>query len=368
MADLQLRLNNDMLVVEGSLRAILEREGALTGESELRAADAEAAGLICEDARAAELAGSIEYLNILDEELVCSAHERYVMAGAQCALTNTVAASRPALAALGLGEHVEQINRVAVRAAHQAGFQHVLACVGSVMPNAGPVPDTDRAFAHYSEQIRALVDEQPDAIILVDFTDLGDIQAAVRAAQRSSDLPVIVGLGMAADGSLLTSGEGLEQAVAAVEASGVSVVGIGSGLTIEELLPLSSRLAQATQLPLYACIEPPAANIAHPSLAADDSYLIQASHGAHATCVSNEACPSQVSHGTHAMQIPYPDHTEEIATAAVHLRQIGVQFIGVGKGSVPADCGALFAAIGALPVVQKRPAFLTTKERKVALR
>ena len=191
MADIELRLGSDVLVVQGAMGTMFEAAG-FGGPGET----------------------CYPFLNLTEPETVEELHRRYLAAGADCAVTNTFLATSSRLAPYGLLAYAEQINREGVRLARGVGFQHVLAAVGpcgvevepgsglaalaaseapdgAVYPPEACAPGYGAAVEQYAEQIAALACEGPDAVLLETFTDLDDILAAVDAARRVCDLPVM---------------------------------------------------------------------------------------------------------------------------------------------------------------------------------
>lgn len=103
MADIDLRMETQVIVVQGAMGTMLLGMG---------------------------FEGCLPFLNLTEPETVEDLHRRYREAGADCAVTNTFLATPDRLAAYGLEAQAEQINRVGVRLARRAGFPHVLGSIG----------------------------------------------------------------------------------------------------------------------------------------------------------------------------------------------------------------------------------------------
>lgn len=154
MPDVSLRFHKDMLVV---------------------------APLLTLEALDANMDGSepLEYFNILDEELVREAHERYKLAGAQCVLTNTRRAHCSALRVFGLEDAFEDINIKGVSLAREAGFEHV---IGVLEPVAKEV---------LLEQAAILAAQNPDALMLLGEANEPELAELIAELRALTSLPLI---------------------------------------------------------------------------------------------------------------------------------------------------------------------------------
>jgi len=198
MPDLRLRLNKDMLVVAPLLTwQLLDMD---MDENEC-----------------------LEYLNILDEEVVRETHRRFRLAGAHCTCTNTLKANRINLQAFGLEEALVDVNRLGVQLAHEAGFEHVLATVC--------LAETEILL----EQVAALLPEDPDAIWLVGKAEGDELNAAIDSIKNQTSLPLIAA---AIDGSSKTQGADIIYTM---------------GKTLEESLEELRSLTQHYTEPLMIC-------------------------------------------------------------------------------------------------------------------
>ncbi|GHU10183.1 5-methyltetrahydrofolate--homocysteine methyltransferase [Betaproteobacteria bacterium] len=296
MADIALRFDKDVLVLEGAMGTMLQKEGIPSDEC-------------------------AEMLNIMDPELIQTIHQRYQMAGAQCAITNTFGASRSKLDEYGLGEHTVEINRAGVRLARNSKAQHVLADVGPCGKVLEPIGKAtfDEVYKIYAEQIKALAAENPDAILIETMVDIADARCALIAAKDVCDLPVIVSCTFDAGGRMELSGTPPEAAAVILEALGASAVGMNCGVGPQSMLPLLQRMAATTTLPL----------------------LVQ----------PNAGMPYVDEHG----DTRFPGTADEMAEYAGKFRQLGAQLIGSCCGTTPTFTGAIYAAVGDTDVVS-RPA------------
>ena len=153
MPDLQLRFKKDMLTVAPLLTVPLLDETLDEAEN-------------------------LEYFNILDEDLVRETYLRFRMAGAECALANTLQANALALEAFGLTDALCDINRAGIRLAREAGFEHVIA------------PLLATAEEVLCEQAQTLLLEMPDAFYLVGTDDDCALKCAIDTLKTMTDVPI----------------------------------------------------------------------------------------------------------------------------------------------------------------------------------
>jgi methionine synthase I (cobalamin-dependent) len=171
--------------------------------------------------------------NLEDPGLVREIHEDYIRAGADVVIANTFPTNRPALAAAGHGDRVEEANRAAVTAALEARERagRPVAVAGSMslwgphdrLRAAEPPPES-HVLAVYSEQAAMLADAGVDLIVLEMFD--ARWTGALRAA-RGTGLPVWLGVWTepGPDGELRApTGRGFEQDLPALIDDGVEAV------------------------------------------------------------------------------------------------------------------------------------------------
>lgn len=168
-----------------------------------------------------------EELNVTDPEKIVAAHVAYVEAGADVIQTNTYAANRMKLAKYQLDDQVLEINRAAVRLARKAAKQEtfVLGTIGGIRSVQFEEVEIQEVQDVFLEQMKALVSEGVDGLLLETFYDLEEAKLAVSLARSLTDLPVIAHLSIAEIG-VLQGGKLLEEAFAELEGLGADLVGI----------------------------------------------------------------------------------------------------------------------------------------------
>ncbi len=281
MPDIIDRLGRDILVIDGAMGTMLHRAGMPPEQCP-------------------------EQLNVTNPEMVRQIHHDYVLAGANTATSNTFGGTRVKLAEYGLDDRVEELNRAGVRVARESGAEHVLGDVGPTGLVLEPLGRAtfDEVFELFAEQVRALAAERPDAIMLETFTDIAEARCALLAARSVTDLPVFVSLTYDSNGRMPLSGTTPETAAVILEACGASAIGMNCGIGPEQMLPLVSRLAAATRLPVFA--QP------------------------------NAGLPTLVDGHTH-----FPGTPDEMGTFAAAAAEAGASMVGSCCGSTPSFTGAI---------------------------
>jgi len=166
------------------------------------------------------------------------------------------------------------------------------------------------AQALFAEQVRGLVEGGIDLVLIETMSDLGEVEAAVRAAQEvAPGLPIIVTLSF--DTKLRTMmGVTPAAAVEALAALGVTGVGANCGRGPGELETVMGQMAQARP----------------------DGLLLVAQ--------SNAGLPQLVGD-----RFEYDARPAEMAEHALRLRALGVDIIGACCGSTPDHVHAMREAV-----------------------
>jgi methionine synthase / methylenetetrahydrofolate reductase(NADPH) len=203
-------------------------------------------------AKGVSLEANFEHLNLVRPELVLELHAEYLAAGAQVIETNTFGANLVKLSAIGLGGKVAEINRQGALLARRAAAGRDVFVAGSVGPlGRGKAELTpEQAGECFRAQTLALAEGGVDLLILETFSELEELEWAVRAAKETG-LPVVSSLAFG-EGSRLSGGFGAEEAALRLVAAGADLVGANCGAGPLELLATLRRIAAVTELPLAA--------------------------------------------------------------------------------------------------------------------
>ena len=198
---------------------------------------------------------SFEALNVTRPEPVGEVHRAYVQAGADIVETNIFGANREKLRGYGLEDRLVDINVAGVRLARQAvgssGF--VAGAVGPLGVTVGGNGCTtvETADGYFTEQAVALLDSGVDLLVLETFADVEELETAVRAVARLSDVPVVAQVSTGANG-LSDDGVAPEHFAVSLMAHGATIVGVNCGGGPAATLEVVERMAEATTGPLSA--------------------------------------------------------------------------------------------------------------------
>lgn len=136
---------------------------------------------------------SLDGINLSDARVVVQIHRSYVKAGADVIETNTFAANRLKLARAGLETSFEEINRVGVRLAREAASDTTY-IAGAVGPSGlwDKASSEERAPLTEAlvEQALVLIDEGVDLVVFETFGWCEELETAVRALRKVSDIPI----------------------------------------------------------------------------------------------------------------------------------------------------------------------------------
>jgi methionine synthase / methylenetetrahydrofolate reductase (NADH) len=257
---------------------------------------------------------SFDELNLTQPTIVEEIHRSYIAAGAELVETNTFGANRIKLARHGLEKKVRDINFRAVKLAREAReiSGEPVFIAGSVGPIGQQLEPIGRitiaqATSAFEEQIAGLLEGGADLLVLETFTNLPELLAAVSAAKKTADLPIVAQMTFAEDG-LTLSAEEPSEVVQALQRAGVDVIGVNCGVGPQVALQVLEAMRQQTTLPLSG--QP------------------------------NAGLPARVEGRFFYFATP-----EYFATFARQAADLGVSYIGGCCGTTPAHIAAMRAAL-----------------------
>ena len=196
---------------------------------------------------------------VLDNpQAVLDVGRSYAAVGPDILMTNTLGGTRIKLARIGLADRVEEVNRHAVELSQQAadGRMPVWASVGSTGEFLAPLGTVteDEMTEVFAEQVAALLAGGAEGFVIESMIDLGEAQAALRAAKQHSDLPAVVSMTFekGARGYATIMGVRPEQAAEELQAAGADIVGSNCGHGVREMVEVIALMGPATDLPLWA--------------------------------------------------------------------------------------------------------------------
>ncbi|MCP4897444.1 MAG: methionine synthase [bacterium] len=256
-----------------------------------------------------------EAVNLENPETLAEIASLYLNAGADIITTNTFGGSSLKLAAYGLEERTEEINRCAVEALQPTvgSRAYISASVGPTAKILKPYGDTapEEVSESFNRQIGALIDVGVDLICIETMMDLSEARLAVAAARSlSTDIPVVVTMTFDATprGFFTMMGNSIQQAAADLKDAGADIIGSNCGNGIEKMVEIAQEFKRHSDLPI----------------------IIQ----------SNAGLPE-----TRAGELIYPESPEFMADEAKQLIDLGVAIIGGCCGTGPDHIRALRSLI-----------------------
>jgi methionine synthase / methylenetetrahydrofolate reductase(NADPH) len=194
-------------------------------------------------------------LNLSNPDLVREIHSEYLRAGADIIETNTFGATANKLSQYGLDTNLEEINVLAARIAREAAGDeaYVAGAIGPLGLRIEPYGPTsfDEARDLFKAQASALLTGGVDLFLLETFSDISEIEQAIRAVRELSDLPIVAQMTIMTDGNT-TYGTTPETFTARLDEWGADVIGLNCGVgpaiilsALEKMRPLTSRKLSA---------------------------------------------------------------------------------------------------------------------------
>jgi methionine synthase I (cobalamin-dependent) len=181
-----------------------------------------------------------ELWNLDHPDRVLAVHQAYVDAGSDVILTNSFGANRYRLMLHKADDRVHELNEAAARVARKAadGAGKVVLVAGSMGPT-GELLDPmgtmtiDECEDAFAEQAAGLAAGGADLIWVETTSDLDEVSAAVRGAQRVSDLPVAATMSFDTAGRTMMGVKG-EDAVRLLSELGVAAFGANCGNNLRD--------------------------------------------------------------------------------------------------------------------------------------
>jgi methionine synthase I (cobalamin-dependent)/5,10-methylenetetrahydrofolate reductase len=198
---------------------------------------------------------SYDELNLVAADLVREVHTEYVRAGADIIETNTFSATPHKLQPYGLEASLREINIRAAQIAREAAGSRVFVAgaVGPLGVRIEPLGPTsfDEARDLFKAQAEALLEGGVDLFVLETFSDISELEQAIRAVRELCDLPIVAQVTIQLDGNTLF-GATPEVFTAKLDEWGADVIGLNCGVgpaivlsAIEKMRPLTTRKLSA---------------------------------------------------------------------------------------------------------------------------
>lgn len=270
-------------------------------------------------ARGAGFEQCFDAINLTHPEWVAEIHKAYLIAGSQVIQTNTFGANQFKLAAHGLKDQVEAINRAGVDLVKQVIQTEprrvwIAGDVGPLGVRLAPFGrvQPEQARQVFAEQIQALSKAGADLILLETFSDLYEIREALAAARQVCDLPVIASMTFTRDDRTVL-GDSPARIAQGLHAAGADVIGINCSGGPAQLWRIIRQMRQAVPAGLFSVMP-------------------------------NAGWPEQV-----GGRIMYPANPDYFGEYALAFCEAGASLIGGCCGTTPQHIAAMHAALTRLP-------------------
>ncbi len=198
---------------------------------------------------------SYDELNLVSPDLVREVHAEYVKAGADIIETNTFGATRHRLQQYGLESKLREINIAGVKLAREAASENVFVAgaIGPLDLRIEPYGPTsfDEAKEMFKEQVSALLEGDVDLFCLETFSDLSEIQQAIKAVRELCDLPIFAQMTIETSGRTVF-GADPELIAQRLEEYGADVIGLNCGVGPTHTLTALEKMRSATTKKLAA--------------------------------------------------------------------------------------------------------------------
>ncbi len=192
---------------------------------------------------------SYDELNLTAPDLVREVHSEYVKAGADIIETNTFGATRHRLQAYGLEGKLHEINVAGAKLAREAAGEtaFVAGAIGPLDLRIEPYGPTsfEEAREMFKEQIAALLEGVVDLFVLETFSDLSEIEQAIKAVRELSDLPIVAQMTIQTDGNTVF-GASAEVIAQKLDELGADVIGLNCGVGPTHILTALEKMRSVT--------------------------------------------------------------------------------------------------------------------------
>lgn len=218
------------------------------------------------------LMGNNDLLCLTRPDVIGDIHRRYLEAGADIITANTFSANTICMCDFGCESYVKDINRAAVRIAHEAIKEHakatgheawVIATIGPTNKSLSISPDIDNPALRslsfdelveaYTEQMEVLLEEGVDGILLETIFDTLNCKAGIYAKRLAEEktgvsVPLLLSVTINDRQGRLLSGQTLESFLISIRHAHALSVGINCSFGARDMLPAVRMLSAQSDL------------------------------------------------------------------------------------------------------------------------
>lgn len=189
-------------------------------------------------------------LNLSRPELIGDVHQEYIAAGAEIIETNTFGGNSIRLSNHGLERKVREINLKACKIAREArdiSGQDVLiaASIGPLGKHLEPFGkiNQDEASEIFLEQIEALLEGGVDLFMLETMSNLEEMEIAIKAINKASELPIVAQMTYTAEGKTLL-GSNPDEVIARLAPLSPDVIGANCSVGPQKMFEVIEQMAE----------------------------------------------------------------------------------------------------------------------------
>ncbi|CAB1060776.1 5-methyltetrahydrofolate--homocysteine methyltransferase (EC [Olavius sp. associated proteobacterium Delta 1] len=253
-------------------------------------------------------------LNLEQPELVADLHKQYYDAGSDVVITNTFGGNPLKLAAEGLEQQLEPLNRAGVRLTQTAcpAGRFVAGDMGPCGKMLKPFGDVtlEDMQENFFRQANVLIDAGVDLITIETMYSLAEALAAVSGVRKAGDVLLLVSItfNQTQNGFYTMMGEDIARCTSALDDAGVDMIGANCTLNSSAIIGLTTELRASTAKPVL--IQP---NAGQPVTRSGVSY--------------------------------YEQSPSEFAADAIKIKDAGADMIGGCCGTTPEFISKVAAAL-----------------------
>ncbi len=189
------------------------------------------------------------------EDVMLRLQQEYVAAGSDILYAPTFTTSRLKLREYGMEDNQKEMIRGLVAISKKAAAGNALVAGDLTMTGVQLAPigtlDFEELVDVYKEQIRFLIQEGVDLLVVETMMSLQETRAALIAAKETCDLPVIATLTFEQDGRTLY-GTDAQTAVITLQSLGADAVGANCSTGPDKMAALIREMAEVATVPIIA--------------------------------------------------------------------------------------------------------------------
>ena len=226
-----------------------------------------------------QMKGNNDILSLTRPDVIEDIHRRYLEAGADIITTNTFSSQRISMADYHCEDYCDEINRAAARTALGVARQYsaktpakprfVVASIGPTNKTASISPDVnnpalrdvtyDQLAQAYYDQMRILVEEGVDGLLIETIFDTLNAKAAIWAAEEvmatlGKKVSVMLSATVSDKAGRTLSGQRLDAFIASVSHADIFSIGLNCSFGPEEIKPFLEELSH--KAPYYISVHP----------------------------------------------------------------------------------------------------------------